>query len=242
MSQVTEAVADFQIRHGTQDQEVFDEVYVENIYRLPDRLPSDSIVVDIGANIGAFAVACLQRGAGTVICFEPSEENFKQLSQNLSPWPGAAAFLAGVWRSDVEQAVAFAPGGGSAAGCCFPSSIDNGQPVPCRVNTIGLDQLLIECTDDGFHSVSLLKIDAEFSEYPILFSSARLDLVDEIIGEIHEFTDNLSLSDRYYSHPAYRNTTADVVRFLRDSGFVVTTEKHQNNTLFFGKRKTPENV
>jgi hypothetical protein len=51
------------------------ETLVEDT-RLPERFSPDDIIIDIGAHIGAFAYACLQRGAGRVIAFEPEPENY----------------------------------------------------------------------------------------------------------------------------------------------------------------------
>ena len=236
--------ARFEIRHGTQDQEVFDEVVVKNQYLLADKFPPDSLVIDIGANIGAFAVACLLRGAGAVICFEPSQENFSQLGNNLLAWPEqAVAFNAGVWRSDVEQEISFSPGFGTATGCCFPRELNKDNPQPPRANAIGLDEVILQSTNNGERRVQLLKVDAEYSEYPILYSSKRLDLVDEIIGETHEFASGTSLKEQYYSHPDYKNTATDMARFLQDQGFVVQLKPesldNQINSLFFASR-TPE--
>ena len=235
-------IATFQIRHGTQDKEVFDQVFTNNQYRLPEKFPEDSVVVDIGANIGAFAAACLMRGAAAVICFEPSEANFQQLCNNLQPWDGKVlAARVGVWRSDVEEEVSFSVGQGSAAGCCFPacSQLNYGN----RVNSIGLDGILLNCTDGGAGRVNVLKIDAEFSEYPILFSSTRLDLVDQVIGEAHEFSDQ-PVGAAYYNHPKYTNSVTGLREFLEDTGFTVETAPesfdNQINTLFWAKRKTLE--
>jgi FkbM family methyltransferase len=234
--------ARFEIRHGTQDQEVFNQVVVENQYQLADSLPEHALIVDIGANIGAFAVACLLRGAGGVICFEPSPENFQQLANNLAPWPGkAACFNSGVWRSDLEEPISFSAGHGTAAGCCFPSKLVAGAP---RTNSIGLDEIILQCTDNGSTRIQLLKIDAEYSEYPILYTAKRLHLVDEIIGEAHEFHEGCVSPDLVYRHPSYQSNAADLARFLVDQGFRVElkTESYTNqiNSLFFATRPAPE--
>ena len=234
--------ARFELRHGTHDLQVFDEVVVNNQYLLPDSLPADSLIIDIGANVGAFAVACLLRGAGTVVCFEPSPSNFQQLIKNTSPWPAqVVSFQSCVWRSDIEQEVSFTDINGSAAGCCFPSTLNADAE---RVNCIGLDEVIVQCTNNGERRIQLLKIDAEFGEYPILYSAKRLDLVDEIIGEVHESPAYDITSERFYKHPFYRNNVADIVRYLKDNGFSVRTEKesfdNQINTLFFATRPTPE--
>lgn len=235
--------AHFEIRHGTQDLEVFNDVIVANQYQLSNKFPADSLIIDIGANVGCFAVACLLRGAGVVICFEPGAENFAQLGKNLLSWPDKyAAMNVAVWRSDVEEPVCFSSGNGSAACCCFPANMVEHNDA--RVNTIGLDEIIKQATNDGERRIQLLKIDAEYSEYPILYTSKRLDLVDEIVGETHEFNGDCVLREEYYNHPIYKNTAADMQRFLKDQGFEVHAEResfsNQINTLFFARRQTPE--
>ncbi len=232
--------ARFELRHGTQDQQVFDEVVVANQYQLPDKIQPDSLIIDIGANIGCFAVACLLRGAEAVICFEPSQSNFRQLIKNVSPWEGkAACFMAGVWRSDKEQEISISEGHGTAACACFPTEM--GDYEEWRVNSIGLDQIVMESSDGGKRRVNLLKIDAEYSEYPILYSCTCLDLVDEIVGEAHEFNEKCVLKSDYYKHPSYDNSAGEMLRFLRDHGFSVTSHResfdNQTNTLFFATRQ-----
>jgi FkbM family methyltransferase len=235
--------ARFEIRHATQDTEIFNDVVVNNQYRLPDGIAKDALVIDIGANIGAFAVACLLRGAGQVICFEPSPENFKQLCNNLASWPGqTASWQVGVWRSDVAEEIAFSNGTGTATGCCFPNAnYIPGHTAP-RANSIGLDEIIRTFTADGERRVDILKIDAEFSEYPILYTCKMLHFVDKLLVEAHAFTDRL-LGSNYYGDPVYKNTVADLEKFLRTQGFDVSTAPesfdNQINTLLFCTR-TPE--
>lgn len=71
----------FAPRPHTQDSFIINEVYHENCYRLPDGPDSLSgiTLIDIGANIGAFTAACVERGAERVIAFEPDRDNYDQL-------------------------------------------------------------------------------------------------------------------------------------------------------------------
>lgn len=228
--------ARFELRHGTQDQEVFEDVVVSNQYKLADSFPPDSLIIDIGANIGCFAVACLLRGADAVLCFEPCPDNFRQLGNNTLPWPGkVAAFNVAVWRSDKEEALSFHKGGGTAAGCCLPADPSNQAN---RVNSIGLTQIIDEATNHGERRVNLLKIDAEYSEYPILYTCTNLHLVDEIVGETHE----LSVA---MASPIGRDCSAVGMKaFLESQGFAVEQRNESGdnsiNTLFFANRHTPE--
>lgn len=243
----------FQLRHGTQDAEVFDDVVNKNQYRLPDKLPPDSLVIDIGANIGAFAVACLLRGAGTVVCFEPCPLNFQQILKNTSGWPGqVAAFNAAVWRSDRSEKIKFISADkNTACGGVVPVDVAAGMGKlsdgAAEVTAIGLDELLYHATDGGKRRVQLLKIDAEGAEYSILYTSRHLPIVDQLIGETHQYP-NAWPGDKFFVNGFTQDEAcaAGMKVFLEKQGFSVTqqAESAENNinTLFFATRPTPETV
>ena len=54
------------------------------------------------------------------------------------------------------------------------------------VETISLDQILSEASEGFRKPIRLLKIDCEGSEYPILFTSSKLEILEEVCGEYHE--------------------------------------------------------
>src|SRR5687768_9023756 len=99
------------LRRHTQDEMAYREVLIENEYGLPDALSPRDQVVDIGAHIGCFAIACLNRGVGFVECYEPCPDNFAVLNENLTPFVGrAAAFQAAVWKEGGQKVRLFYPG------------------------------------------------------------------------------------------------------------------------------------
>jgi FkbM family methyltransferase len=57
-----------------------------NTYRLPERFPGNSVVLDIGGHVGCFASECLTRGAMRVFSVEPDDFNFQCLCQNMAEW------------------------------------------------------------------------------------------------------------------------------------------------------------
>ncbi len=67
-------------RDGTWDQRIIDQVLIRNEYRLPADMKGWA-VVDIGAHVGAFAVACKERGA-EIRAYEADEDNFEVLLAN----------------------------------------------------------------------------------------------------------------------------------------------------------------
>lgn len=243
--------AKFHLRHGTQDKQVFEDVLVNNQYLLPTHLSPEDIVIDIGANIGAFAVACLSRGAGTVVCFEPGEENYLQLAVNVRKWPGQApCFNAAVWRSDRADTLAFVdPGTNTACGACINTDSQNFANVPAasvrNVTAIGLDELLFNVTDGGKRRVRLLKIDAEGAEYAILYTCKHLYVVDEIVGETHQYPAAWE-GDKFFvgDYPNDEACDKGMAKFLASQGFTVElkAESEDNGicTLFWATRTRRE--
>jgi FkbM family methyltransferase len=175
------------LREETQDAECYREVVLENEYGLPEQFPPDSVVVDIGAQVGCFAYAALERGAFMVVCVEPDPENFALLAANLAPQGIAWIDLhqAACWGSDppprglrLAQApflVETAEGvvRATAMATCVMGA---GAPVRC----IALDELLAP-----YPEVELLKLDCEGAEWPILYGSALLGRCRHIVGELH---------------------------------------------------------
>jgi hypothetical protein len=76
------------MRPDTCDLLVFDEVWVEDVYRLNDPMHAEQIVgrpaLDLGANVGAFTLRALAVGASRVHAVEPDPANAEQLRQNCA--------------------------------------------------------------------------------------------------------------------------------------------------------------
>lgn len=247
-------IAELRFRPGTDDAGNFQSVVVGNEYRLPERFPPGAILVDVGAHIGCFAYAAILRGAEKVLSFEPEAGNFRQLTVNLERWTVAGIDRArlhnlAVWRSDGRgpDRLHFRPsenprctGGGNVLWA------ENGQDVA----TIPLDTALLMATEDGAQRVHTLKLDCEGSEWPILLTARRLDLVDRIIGEYHEIGG--PHMDRVRLDQAHRTTIPECARvddyakytagellaFLSGQGFRVRISPHAVGWLghFFAER------
>jgi FkbM family methyltransferase len=72
-------------RPGTTDEKVIPEVLKRCVYErasLDFRIDPEDRWLDLGGNIGTFALLCLLRGA-SVYSYEPEPENFKLLTQNV---------------------------------------------------------------------------------------------------------------------------------------------------------------
>jgi FkbM family methyltransferase len=207
-------------------------VVIRNEYRLPARLEQRDVLLDVGAHVGSFTYAALKRGAGAVYCCEADPDNFRLLRHNMRPYADRARLsFNAVWRSD--QAVShlhFDNPNPRATGAGGVSAGAAGRTVPARA----FDDLVSEATRGG-RRIRLVKLDCEGSEWPILLTSRKLDLVDSLAGEYH-------LGD--YSGPFAVDgfpefTPAVLERHLTDQGFRVRTLPLMKNPAlghFFAER------
>jgi FkbM family methyltransferase len=180
--------ANFEFRAGTCDANVFRSVVELNEYALPDTLAADELILDIGAHIGSFTQACLDRGARRIMAFEPDPENFQRLRRHLAPEIGAG------WVSPLPCAVT-----SSSAGLLVlseylvsPEEVNTGGACVRRIGAGRLvPSLNIESVTLALSvgAVQLLKLDCEGSEWGILHRLfCRPDLalpVAAVCGEYH---------------------------------------------------------
>ena len=166
----------FTVRLGTQDLQVAQEVMRQNEYRLPGNFSPEDVILDVGAHIGCFALSCLGRGAGLVVCLEPNPDNQELLRENLAPFKDRVTILPlALWEATEGLAYLKRKGPAfTAMGHCLSSGY--GEMVP----RIGLAELL-----KMYPKVRLLKLDCEGGEWPSLFGVMDLSAVQEIVGELH---------------------------------------------------------
>ena len=251
----------WRFRNGTLDKAIFNGVVVFNEYRLPARFAASDIVIDVGAHIGSFAEAVLSRGCEKVYCIEADGANFEIAAENLRPHieNGHVQLVRGAaWRSDRNTDELYFDGYHP-----FPESFTGMEGI---VNTgngsviwglgepvakVAFDDIVDRVTGNGQHRVRLLKLDCEGAEWPILLTSQRLGLIDEICGEFHEIGGQyLEISeDRQVQQPVFsfenvgRFTIDVLVDCLNRAGFTVTWHRHKRPTgaieglgLFFATR------
>ncbi len=252
----------WKFRSGTLDHGIFNHVVLFNEYQLPGSFAPDDIVIDIGAHIGSFAEAVLSRGCRNVTCIEPDRSNFELAAANLKPHidSGCVRLIGGAaWRSDCNTDELYFdghhpfpdsfPGLGGVINTGSGSVIwGDGEPV----TKVAFDDIIDLATARGENRVRLLKLDCEGSEWPILLTSQRLGLIDEICGEFHEIGGpflNIG-EDRPARQPVFllekfpKFTIDELVQCLEAAGFAVTWRRHRRPTgeleglgLFFATRK-----
>ncbi|HTG43486.1 MAG TPA: FkbM family methyltransferase, partial [Verrucomicrobiae bacterium] len=168
----------FVFRKGTFDENIYRSVVTCNEYALPDRLEADDVVVDVGGHIGSFSAACHARGSRSIHCFEPNSENYSMAKENLSALEGvrvskrALLHREGAVKTEQFPLVAEGENTGGAAVSWNLSG---------ETKAASIDEVLKK-----LQRVTLLKLDCEGSEWPILTHAKELHRAENVCGEFHE--------------------------------------------------------
>lgn len=255
----------WKFRPDTLDEAIFNGVVCMNEYRLPEQFQPDDIVIDIGAHIGSFAHATASRGCKHVYSVEPDAANIEIASENLRSYVSEGhvrLVRAAAWRSDVNDDFllfdGYHPFPKSYAEMTGILNTGNGSViwgVGEPAEKVAFDDIVDLVTNDRRRRLRLLKLDCEGAEWPILMTSQRLDLVDEICGEFHEIGGQyLEISeDREQQQPIFCDagsaifTVETLMAFLSEAGFAASYRRHKRPSgaveglgLFFARRSKPE--
>ncbi len=187
--------------HDGFEEAILRAVILQDEYALGARkFESTDTIIDIGAHLGAFSLLCHSLGSRRVFAYEPDPRNYARLEQHLDAVEGIHPDPRAVFRSDSANTAArlihsgpqgVNTGGGNVimGGLEFAPVNQQAWLLPGQtttVETIPLDELLRR-----LDRVTLLKLDCEGSEFPILLTSKELGRVDEIVGEYHEVNSSL---------------------------------------------------
>ncbi len=234
-----ESAPAFSLRPGTADDVIYEQVVRQNEYRVPDRLAPDSVVVDIGAHVGSFSYLALTRGAASVVAYEPEASNHQRAEANLASFGSRARVRrAAVWRSDTPAARLPFWASGDQANTGGGSVIWDTNDL--FVDAIAFDTVIDEASEHGRRQVSLVKIDCEGAEFPILLTSKMLHRIDRIVGEYHELRAGPPAHCVVAGYTQF--TLDDLVAALEAAGFAVDAQGRATGTfgemgLFFADRQ-----
>jgi FkbM family methyltransferase len=146
-------------RHGTGALELLYEVFRNRCYDLPAAVVAKPHprILDLGANVGAFAAYVLTRAPhAEIVCVEPDRENLAALARfrELNPW--ASVQVVPACAAVADGTVSFVEGLGSG------SHVGEGGSESPAIDVFPL-----------FEWADYVKMDIERSEWPIL-EDARL--------------------------------------------------------------------
>ena len=197
------------VNRNNTDLTVLAENLFQDQYRLKHIVRDEMVVVDIGAHIGIFAVACssLCRNA-RVYSYEPERSNYALLEENARQNPALGIQPSNKAVTGTEGSGKLFLSEGNSSGHSILGNKSNFQEVECTT----LGDILASLPVDR---INLLKIDCEGSEYEILFNTEKkvLQRIDRIVMETHQIN-TTPVPDREKLH-----------KVLHDSGFEVTTLK-----------------
>lgn len=230
----------FSVGDHPTDREVWLDVLGRNEYLLGPTIPNDAVVIDIGANSGAFSYACLRRGAGEVVAFEPGPVGLKA-SANCKEFGSRFELVQrAVWRSDVEDTdLTFTPSHRDRHTGSMSAVLPSRGAVGFTSRTVSLDEVLRQ-----HEAVHILKLDCEGAEFPILYTSKELHRVEHILGEYHDGAEVSGVgfpADGSY-WPSWN--IGGLIHFLDSVGFEVyrVIEHGRTHGNFWARRKSPETI
>lgn len=161
------------------------EIWIDEIYKYPGyHIKSGDVIIDIGANIGAFSTyAAIHHPDVTVYAYEPCPENFQLLDLNIknSNLQNVKIVQKAVAGSSDTRFLHLNPFSSGAHSLTFTTT----EASCLSVNCITLDEIFEE---KNIKKCDLLKIDCEGSEYEIFENchSNILNKVSKIICEYHK--------------------------------------------------------
>lgn len=192
-------------------------------------IPDNSVVIDIGANIGVFSVFCSFKKNVKVFAYEPMPDNFNLLQENIRinglgekiiPCNMGVAGLRGKKRLYVGESPlhSFLPAAESPFNASYGQKGSQEQQF-LETNCVSLKDVF---DGNAIDVCDVLKMDCEGAEYEILYNLPE-DYFQRIINirlEYHNHENNI------------KNTGEELLTFLLGKGFKV--EKIRKGSLHQG--------
>lgn len=152
------------------------EVFDERIYDFYRMVKENDVVVDIGANVGAFTYTALLRKPKIIYCIEPCDIALRSLIMN-----NIDSFFGDTKIVPIHAAIVGSPDTLTAE----EIRIMSGQPANSKCEGLTFKQFI---NDNQIDHIDFLKIDCEGGEYDI-FTEENIDFlvnnVDFIACEVH---------------------------------------------------------
>jgi FkbM family methyltransferase len=184
-------------RHGTSDQYVFEQIFIELEYAPLCGISDVQLVMDCGANVGySSAYFLTQFPECHVIAVEPDQSNFAMLERNLLPYGNRVTTVrSGIWSESVPLVVSKEQYRDGKEWTFHVRPCQPGEKADFQ--GVDIESLL---ATSGFDRISLLKIDIEGAEVVLFRGNVDwLDRVDALAIELHEDSAFGKASDVFHS-------------------------------------------
>ena len=146
------------------------EIFVDKIYEKFFPVKENSIVMDIGANVGAFSYSILHKNPKHIYCIEPSANLIGTIKNNLKGYPTTIINCA-VSNSN-----------------CKNKNLDENVSIYSHEGTYDTKTFKSILQEYDINYIDFLKIDCEGGEYDVFVEENRdflLNKVKYIVGEWH---------------------------------------------------------
>lgn len=197
-------------------------VFVRREYGFLDKFIT---IIDIGANVGAFAVyAALSSPRAKIYCFEPEEQNYSYLTENINNNSlGDRIFTvkSAIASHSSKKDLAI----GESPIHSFISSLisKNHNKTIYRYQKVDCTTLRDFLEMENITQIDLLKLNCEGSEYEILESLSKIyyERIQNIRLEYHNF-ENLGKNGKYLAEVLETNgyEIQKFTKYRKESGFI----------------------
>lgn len=174
----------FNLRYNSFDEKIYNDVYVNNAYMVDDL--TNKVVIDIGAHIGSFIKAAVEKNAKFVDAYEMCSVSYDQCLKNIKNYENVRLSQKVVWSQSGEKikvptSISYSKINEknilNTGGETLMFNIDNEYEM---IETISLDDIV-----SNYDRIGLIKMDCEGSEYPILYNFNNFEKVDAFAIEFH---------------------------------------------------------
>lgn len=187
--------------------QVYDEIFVEDVYQRHFSVEPGDVVVDIGASVGPFIWKIDDQKAKHIYCLEPEPSLFKTLSENASKLHTPLTLI--------NSAIGPTTGDSMVSGLFDPARVEISDGTDLKpVHTVSFTGLLAQ---HDIKKIDFLKLDCEGGEYDI-FNDENFEWISQnvrkIAGEFHLNTPELKAKFRRFRDTYLRQMTSHRIQSL----------------------------
>lgn len=192
------------------DLDVLREIWCEDVYHVAGLMHEAELIIDVGANIGAFTAYCLAYSNAKIVAIEPEPNNLELFNMNISKIDPSRVDLRTVAVADYTGTSTIEDNAGSSV-----LGKDGADVLVMRI-----DSLLNSVVQD--RDIDIFKIDIEGYEVKVL-----MDMSLELQNKIKFFAIE-------YDHDS--DGFGDVVQKLSETHKVTTLGAASRGAMIFAER------